>query len=434
MCVRIDAIESNATLIEQLPAIWEIPKTTPASIVEKKRADTEKAYGYKGVKDPIALKAKAMENIIFAVDQLTADQKYTITYNRSEFIIKCSFNQEECDLENDFVTYLDPTFGACFTYHSANESRSISSGRAGPNYGLRIEVLVNITEYLPTTEAAGVRLTVHSHDEQPFPDTHGFSAPTGFVSSFGIKLQSITRLPAPYGDCVEDGKDEKFIYTDKAYSTEGCQRSCIQKYLFDNCGCGDPRYPPYKTNRNCPVDDPNKRSCINRQFLNATKQSTSKDCTCKQPCRETVYSVSYSAARWPAVPADLSGCPIGLSPQHCLLYKREQGAMVEVYFEKLNYESLLEREAFGWSNLLSDFGGQLGLWMGVSVISVMEVLIFFCDLIFTFLGIKRHKQKTNKLNNRRASLRNSIRNKTDSNKVNNNVDYDSMLENHDHQH
>ena len=36
----------------------------------------------------------------------------------------------------------------------------------------------------------------------------------------------MTRLPAPYGDCVEDGKDEKFIYTDKAYSTEGCNYLC----------------------------------------------------------------------------------------------------------------------------------------------------------------------------------------------------------------
>jgi hypothetical protein len=84
----------------------------------------------------------------------------------------------------------------------------------------------------------GVRITVHSPKEQPFPDTHGYSAPTGFVSSFAIRLKRMNRLPAPYGDCVEKGKTDDYIYTEKEYSTEGCQRSCIQKHLVRKCGCG----------------------------------------------------------------------------------------------------------------------------------------------------------------------------------------------------
>uniref|UniRef100_A0A0K0CZ73 PKD_channel domain-containing protein n=1 Tax=Angiostrongylus cantonensis TaxID=6313 RepID=A0A0K0CZ73_ANGCA len=87
----------------------------------------------------------------------------------------------------DFHSYLDPTYGACFTY-VGNQSANLVSERSGPAYGLRLELFVNITEYLPTTEAAGVRLTVHSFEEQPFPDTLGHSAPTGFVSSFGIRM------------------------------------------------------------------------------------------------------------------------------------------------------------------------------------------------------------------------------------------------------
>jgi hypothetical protein len=31
---------------------------------------------------------------------------------------------------------------------------------------------------MPTTEATGVRLTIHEKYEYPFPDTFGFSAPT----------------------------------------------------------------------------------------------------------------------------------------------------------------------------------------------------------------------------------------------------------------
>lgn len=62
-----------------------------------------------------------------------------------------------------------------------------------------------------------------------------------------------------------------------------------------------------------------------------------------------MYSVSYSCARWPATTASLSSgeCHSSLSATQCLQFHREQGAMIEVYFEQLNYESLMESEAYG---------------------------------------------------------------------------------------
>ncbi|VDL78500.1 unnamed protein product [Nippostrongylus brasiliensis] len=384
MCVRIDPPEGNVTdLSERIVKFWDIMPTTTASPQQKKVQDREKAYGYTGVRDPIALKGKAMENIIFAVDQLTEEEKWSISYNKSELILKCSFNGKECKIDEEFESFLDPTYGACFTYVGSH-SATMANERAGPAYGLRLEVFVNISEYLPTTEAAGVRLTVHSQLEQAFPDTLGHSAPTGFVSSFGIKLKSLTRLPAPYGDCIKQGKDGDFIYVSKAYSTEGCQRSCIQRHLATTCGCGDPRYPPFRTTKNCPVDDPVKREedlsievhsstrgncvmnvclkllltmktccsvyslflgeCLKREIQYAMRHPKTAGCKCRQPCSfssklrqqfhlqqnlqlyhiysQDVYSVSYSASRWPAVPGDQSGCPMGMAPHHCLMYKR----------------------------------------------------------------------------------------------------------------
>ncbi|CAD6194793.1 unnamed protein product [Caenorhabditis auriculariae] len=389
MCVRVDAPEGNYThLDERVVKVWDIVPSSTMSAVVKKKEERDKAYGYSGVKDRIALRAKAMENIIFAVDALTEEEKWRISYNMTDFIRKCSFNGRECHVNNDFEAYLDPTYGACFTY-TASRLGNMTNERAGPSYGLRLEIFANVQEYLPTTEAAGVRLTVHAHDEQPFPDTLGFSAPVGFVSSFGIKLKSIIRLPHPYGDCVQEGKNDDFIYVDKAYNTEGCQRSCIQKHLAGECKCGDPRFPPFRTSKNCPVDDPYKRECLKREMIFAMRNSKAIGCVCKQPCSQDVFSVTYSASRWPAVPGDDSGCPHGMTSGQCLLFKREESAMVEVYFEQLNYESLLESEAYGWPNLLSDFGGQLGLWMGVSVITIMEILILMMDLLLSLTGMKK---------------------------------------------
>ncbi|CAI5438971.1 unnamed protein product [Caenorhabditis angaria] len=396
MCVWIEPPdENNSTLEERLVNYWDVAPTTTTSPIQKKKAQREKAYGYTGVTDLIALRAKAMENIIFAVDALTEQQKWRISYDKFDFIRKCSFNGRECNVKQDFKAYLDPTYGACFTY-GHNQYENNTNERPGPAYGLRLEVFVNVTEYLPSTESAGVRLTVHSHDEYPFPDTAGFSAPVGFVSSFGIKLKSMERLGAPYGECLNENEEHfenDYIYKNTSYSTEGCQRSCIQKHLTRNCGCGDPRFPVYQQTRNCLVDDIETRNCIKREIMNATRNSKKIGCSCKQPCIQDVYSVSYSASRWPAVAGDLSGCPHGMSASHCLTYKREQGSMIEVYFEQLNYEYLKETAAYGWSNLLSDFGGQLGLWMGVSVITIMEVSIFICDVITSIIGLRPEKRR-----------------------------------------
>lgn len=76
-------------------------------------------------------------------------------------------------------------------------------------------------------------------------------------------------------------------------------------------------------------------------------------CVCRQPCKQKVYSVTYSCARWPASASSIEGeCDPALTPSQCLQFHREQGAMVEVYFEQLNYESLLESEAYGVMKLI----------------------------------------------------------------------------------
>lgn len=109
-----------------------------------------------------------------------------LSYTLDEFVLRCSFNSEDCDLRRDFQIHMDPEFGNCYTFNF-NDSVELKNSRAGPMYGLRLLLNVNQSDYMPTTEAAGVRLVVHEQDQEPFPDTFGYSAPTGFVSSFGLK-------------------------------------------------------------------------------------------------------------------------------------------------------------------------------------------------------------------------------------------------------
>uniref|UniRef100_A0A914RTJ5 Phlebovirus glycoprotein G2 fusion domain-containing protein n=1 Tax=Parascaris equorum TaxID=6256 RepID=A0A914RTJ5_PAREQ len=103
----------------------------------KEQEQKEKAFGLKGMSDPIAIKAKASENLIFAVNNLNDTDKSSISYSKQEFITKCSFNGRQCSVETDFSSYIDPSFGNCFTFNF-NSTENMTSERAGPSYEITL--------------------------------------------------------------------------------------------------------------------------------------------------------------------------------------------------------------------------------------------------------------------------------------------------------
>nr|CDJ93660.1 Na+ channel domain containing protein [Haemonchus contortus] len=69
--------------------------------------------------------------------------------------------------------------------------------------------------------------------------------------------------------------------------------------------------------------------------------------------------------------------------------------MLEVFYEALNFETLTESEAYGVVKMLADFGGQLGLWSGVSFMTICEFVCLFCELLYMMFShhYNKHKQK-----------------------------------------
>ncbi|XP_062572411.1 acid-sensing ion channel 1-like [Saccostrea cucullata] len=49
---------------------------------------------------------------------------------------------------------------------------------------------------------------------------------------------------------------------------------------------------------------------------------------------------------------------------------------LEIFFAEMTYESIESQKAYESQNLISDVGGQLGLWLGLSAITVGEIFEF----------------------------------------------------------
>lgn len=94
------AAPDSFVLGNRIPKIWEFSSTTPAPIAdEEEQSDRDAAYGLKGVEDPVAIRATAVENLIFAVNELNQSEIGRLGYDKREFITKCSFNGRQCSIE-----------------------------------------------------------------------------------------------------------------------------------------------------------------------------------------------------------------------------------------------------------------------------------------------------------------------------------------------
>ena len=51
---------------------------------------------------------------------------------------------------------------------------------------------------------------------------------------------------------------------------------------------------------------------------------------------------------------------------------------IDVFYKELKYEKIEQRPAFELFSLLSEVGGFLGLLLGASVLTVCEVVDYFC--------------------------------------------------------
>ncbi|TMS35153.1 hypothetical protein L596_002611 [Steinernema carpocapsae] len=348
-----------------------VQKTTTTTTTET--PEMKQALGFEELTDDIAISNQAQQNLIFAVGSMKDSERIALSQTKSEFILKCSFNQRDCDIERDFKLHYDQSYGNCFTFNW-NRTTAVTAHRAGANYGLRVLLYANVSEYLPTSESIGFRITVHDKWIVPFPDAFGYSAPTGFLSSYGVRMKQFHRMTPPHGHCLDGGENSPdFIYKGFNYSVEGCHRSCTQKEVIRVCGCADPMYPIPKRAKPCAVSDPIARDCIkntSQHLGHLIAEGNVPNCVCHQPCRETGYEVTYSASRWPSGTAKVLECQ--MTDDLCLERYRKNAAMIQVFYEELNYETMTESPAYTMTSLFADFGGLTGLWVGASVVSLLE--------------------------------------------------------------
>ncbi|ELT93676.1 hypothetical protein CAPTEDRAFT_65218, partial [Capitella teleta] len=223
----------------------------------------------------------------------------------------------------------------------------------------------------------GVRVVIHPPGTEPFPFTEGLDTPPGFSASFGIRPRLNIRIGQPYGNCTEQNPFN--TSSEKRYRSISCQKKCLQHHVIQICGCYDESLPhlenvTYEGYPACRSDNEFPDSCM----YNATQDCLDillkiyNRCECHPPCHEVDYDISYSLSKWPA--PGIEGDAAYFDVFHIEEFKKRFFARLNIYIADSNVIKTHETADYEPNQLVSDIGGQLGLWVGISVITLTEML------------------------------------------------------------
>ena len=227
---------------------------------------------------------------------------------------------------------------------------------------------VNTETYLASSAGIGLNVIIHEPFSSPRINEEAIAITPGFEVRIGLEKHVIKDLPKPYSevDCIRETdlgnyqfQSESSHTTFSKYTFENCMLDCKLHYSIDQCNChlndsdnaGDA----------CTLDD--YYTCIYERENNHYKQ-----CTCKNPCQRTKYShkismLELATPHYASVHGNITADEI-----------KQNRISLKIYYPSLHYTVTEQVEAFTFDELMSNLGGQLGLFLGVSIITLIELL------------------------------------------------------------
>ena len=294
-----------------------------------------------------------------------------------DLIRSCVYNGWHCK-SDDFELSVSHLFGNCYTFNAGKEK--YLSKQSGQMSGLEIELDLEVDKYSTFTQTVGARVEIHDSHSDHRIDRRGFFLSPGYETYIAITKSVLYRLPYPYKDHCRN-----YSLGD---GPENCQDLCLHNITTSVCACSTIRRFHLRI-RQCDFTDPLIFCClamvIKGKYL----------CDCPLFCEENVYETHLSSSFWPSrsyyeenkdtyMKTNENSVPVSFEKF------RETRLRLSVFYDTLDYFIYKQSPMYQSSEIFSQIGGHMGLWLGVSVAFVFEFLeniAMFCRQIFKYFKI-----------------------------------------------
>ncbi|XP_034511139.1 acid-sensing ion channel 4 isoform X2 [Ailuropoda melanoleuca] len=284
----------------------------------------------------------------------------------ADMLKSCNFSGHHCSASNFSVVYT--RYGKCYTFNADPQS-SLPSRAGGMGSGLEIMLDIQQEEYLPiwretneTSFEAGIRVQIHSQEEPPYIHQLGFGVSPGFQTFVSCQEQRAMRPSA------------RQISTSSVPTTHWVSLGLRVTHSFIH-----PSIPS---------------SADVAAWAGAGDSlggGSEGPCVCPTPCNLTRYGKEISMVR---IPNRGSARYLARKYNRNETYIRENFLVLDVFFEALTSEAMEQRAAYGLSALLGDLGGHMGLFIGASILTLLEILDYIYEVSWDRLKRVWRRPKT----------------------------------------
>ena len=224
-----------------------------------------------------------------------------------------------------------------------------------------------------------IKLFIHNSSYLPLTDVDGISLSTGYETNVKVSQTFYKKLPAPYGECIEDAQSILSFDSDlyrssvsltSTYSQKFCLQVCIQELIINMCGCYD-LYLPQTRNSNVSACDWNYLNlCVSKvyEFYMSSDSATRCLSDCPVECESVDFNLDISYATFPtpfyAYLLDLyQTMHPELSSGRTLSYNsdilKKSVMAVNVYYDDISFNIIEESPAMTQNQLIGNIGGKI---------------------------------------------------------------------------
>ncbi|XP_021233438.1 acid-sensing ion channel 2 isoform X2 [Numida meleagris] len=167
--------------------------------------------------------------------------------------------------------------------------------------------------------------------------------------------------------------DSRPLWPPKSKGITACRIDCETRYIVENCNCKMVHMPG-----DAPFCTPEQYKECAEPALGLLAEKDSNYCICRTPCNLTRYNKELSMVK---IPSKTSAKYLEKKFNKSEKYISENILVLDIFFEALNYETIEQKKAYEVAALLGDIGGQMGLFIGASILTILELFDYIYELI-----------------------------------------------------